>query len=79
MSARKLVKRELARIDAIDEDPPALRIVEAEQEIDDRRLPAPVWPTSATVSPGRAVKDTPLSTHSGFGGGAAPAARWARS
>jgi hypothetical protein len=42
-------------------------------------FPAPVCPTSPTVSPGRAVKLTPLSTHSGSAGASPAAAMWARS
>ena len=37
----QLVDGDVANVDAVDEDPPALRIIEPEQQIDDRRLAGP--------------------------------------
>ena len=38
ISARSSASGDVAHVDAVDEDPPALRIVEPQQQIDDRRL-----------------------------------------
>ena len=41
MSARNSESGMFAHVDAVHEDPSALRIVEAQQQIDDRGLPRP--------------------------------------
>ena len=42
----------VAKVGAVDEDGSCRRVVEAGEQLDDGRLPAPVSPTSATNSPG---------------------------
>ena len=51
--AAQVVAGHLAGVDAVDRDPPAVDLVEAHQQVDERRLAgARSGPTMATVSPG---------------------------
>ena len=47
----------LARVDAVDEDRALTWLVESRNQIDERALPAPLGPTSATTSPFAALNE----------------------
>ena len=52
--------RHAAQVVTVDRDPALGRVVEAGDQLRDRRLAAPVWPTSATVVPGQDVELEPV-------------------
>jgi hypothetical protein len=55
---------DVAQVVAIDGHAAGLGIVEAQRQADQRRLPAPLSPTTATVAPAGTSRSTSLSTGS---------------
>jgi hypothetical protein len=63
-AAAQLLQVHLAHVHAVDAHCALLHVVKAQQQEMSVVLPAPVWPTMATVSPGSMAKETPRRTQS---------------
>jgi hypothetical protein len=60
--AAQLVGGQLADVDAVDEDASLVHVVEAAEQVDERRLAAAAFTDDADVSPGSMAKLTSRST-----------------
>ncbi len=60
--AAQLGQRDVADIPSVDEHGASRRVLQTRQQVHQRRLPEPVAPTIATVSPAFTEKETSLST-----------------